>query len=91
MLIAIPSLLDAAQVQAARVAIEGGEWRDGRATAGVQSALAKRNLQLANEGEEARAVGTTIIEALAGNALFQSAACPGRIVPPVSPLRAEST
>ena len=83
MLVAIPSVLNAEQVRSARAAIEAGEWRDGRVTAGVQSALAKHNLQLANDGEAAKAVGATILEALAGNALFQSAALPRRIVPPL--------
>ena len=46
MLVAIPSVLNAEQVRSARAAIEAGEWRDGRVTAGVQSALAKHNLQL---------------------------------------------
>jgi PKHD-type hydroxylase len=83
MLIVIPSVLTTRQVSEARVMIEQGEWRDGRVTAGVQSALAKNNLQLDNGGAGAIAVGATILEALAGNALFQSAALPRRIVPPL--------
>jgi PKHD-type hydroxylase len=83
MLLAIPALLDAGQVAAARKVIGDGEWRDGRATAGVQSALAKMNLQLANDGEEAKRVGGMILAALAANGLFQSAALPRRIVPPL--------
>ena len=83
MLVAIPKLLDAAQVATARATIEAGEWRDGRVTAGVQSALAKHNLQLANEGEAARTAGEIVLRALAGNALFQSAALPRRIVAPL--------
>jgi len=83
MLVAITSLLDAAQLSQVRSAIEEGEWRDGRVTAGVQSALAKHNLQLANESEAARSAGELVLRALAGNALFQSAALPRRIVPPL--------
>ena len=83
MLVAIPSLLDAAQLAQVRAAIEAGEWRDGRVTAGVQSALAKHNLQLANDGEAARDAGEIVLRALAGNGLFQSAALPRRIVPPL--------
>ena len=83
MLVAITSLLDAAQLSQVRSAIEEGEWRDGRVTAGVQSALAKHNLQLANESEAARSAGEHVLRALAGNALFQSAALPRRIVPPL--------
>jgi PKHD-type hydroxylase len=83
MLIAIPSVLTARQVSEARTMIEQGEWCDGRVTAGVQSALAKNNLQLDSGGAGAVTVGATILEALAGNALFQSAALPRRIVPPL--------
>jgi PKHD-type hydroxylase len=83
MLLAIPSLLDAAQLTRLRSVIEAGEWRDGRATAGVQSALATHNLQLANDGEAARAAGEIVLRALGASALFQSAALPRRIVPPL--------
>jgi PKHD-type hydroxylase len=83
MLLAIPSVLDAAQVADARAVVEAGEWRDGKVTAGIQSALAKNNLQLVNESGEARRVGQVILDALANNGLFQSAALPRRIVPPL--------
>jgi len=83
MLLAIPSLLDAAQLAEVRASIEAGEWRDGRVTAGVQSALAKHNLQLASDGEAARTAGDIVLGALGRNALFQSAALPRRIVPPL--------
>jgi PKHD-type hydroxylase len=83
MLLAIPSVLNAAQVAEARAVVEGGEWRDGKVTAGIQSALAKNNLQLVNDGDEARRIGQVILDALAANALFQSAGLPRRIVPPL--------
>lgn len=83
MLIAVPALLDPAQLSEVRTAIGAGEWRDGRATAGVQSALAKHNLQLANDGEAAQRAGGVVLRALAANALFQSSALPRRIVPPL--------
>ena len=83
MLVAIPSLLNAAQLGEVRAAIAAGEWRDGRATAGVQSALAKHNLQLAGDSEAARTAGDIVLGALGRNALFQSAALPRRIVPPL--------
>lgn len=83
MLLAVPALLEAAALHRVRGIVDDGEWRDGKATAGVQSALAKHNLQLANDGEAARDAGRIILDALAGNALFQSAALPRRIVPPL--------
>ena len=83
MLLAIPQLLGADALDQVRAIVSAGEWRDGKVTAGVQSALAKNNLQLANEGEAARAAGQIILDALSANGLFQSAALPRRIVPPL--------
>jgi PKHD-type hydroxylase len=83
MLIAIPSVLDATQLVEAQALLDSGEWLDGKVTAGVQSALAKNNLQLKADGNEARTLGATILGALSHNALFQSAALPRRIVPPL--------
>src|SRR5690606_15801766 len=57
MLLAIPSLLTADQVAEVRRLIDGGRWIDGKVTAGVQSGLAKHNLQLAADcerGQQAR-------------------------------------
>src|SRR5690349_16556881 len=83
MLLAIPHLLDAGTVARVREVIDAGEWCDGKVTAGVQSALAKNNLQLANASEAAAEAGQIILDALARNGLFQSAALPRRIVPPL--------
>ena len=83
MLLAIPQLLDAGALNEVRAIVGTGEWCDGKVTAGVQSALAKDNLQLANDGEAALAAGRIILDALAANGLFQSAALPRRIVPPL--------
>ncbi len=83
MLLAVPALLTADEVAEVRRLIDGGRWVDGRATAGVQSGLAKHNLQLAADcerGAEARAI---VARALAANGLFVSAARPRSIVPPL--------
>ena len=83
MLVTIPSVLSPDAVERARAMLLGESWDDGRNTAGTQSALAKRNLQLPHKGEAARALGQEILTALSGNGLFQSAALPRRIVPPL--------
>ena len=54
MLIAIPDLLDAAEVARVRAVIDAAEWIDGNVTSGPQSALAKRNAQLPEDGSAAR-------------------------------------
>jgi len=83
MLISLPAVLDSDQVAQSRRRIEAEEWEDGRATAGRQSALAKRNSQLPADNETARAIAAQILEALSGNALFLSAVLPKRIFPPL--------
>lgn len=83
MLIAIPSVLSKAQVAEARSRIETAEWVDGAGTAGKQSSLAKRNRQLPPDSAEARELGGAIVAALGGNGLFQSAALPKAIFPPL--------
>jgi PKHD-type hydroxylase len=83
MLIAIPAVLDAPQLARARALLDRASWQDGRATAGAQSALPKRNEQLSHDSAEARELGAAILESLSRNALFLSAALPKRIFPPL--------
>lgn len=83
MLVAIPSVLSADQVGQARALLEGGRWGDGRVTAGAQSALAKRNMQLDQSDEAGHEVAATILTALKSNGLFMSAALPRTIFPPL--------
>ena len=83
MLLAIPSLLTADQVAEVRRLIDGGRWIDGKVTAGVQSGLAKHNLQLAADCERGQQAREIITSALSANGLFMSAALPKAIVPPL--------
>ena len=83
MLIAIPDLLDAERVARIRALIDPAEWIDGNATSGHQSALAKRNAQLPEDSEAARAAGVIILDALAASPLFVAAALPRRVYPPL--------
>lgn len=83
MLVAIPALLSAEEVAAARALIERADWEDGAATAGRQSAMAKHNRQLPHEGAARRQVAGTILAALSSNGLFMSAALPKAIFPPL--------
>ena len=83
MLLRIPNLLSAGQVAHCRQALAEAAWADGRVTAGAQSALAKHNLQLAEEAPEAKALGELILGALAANPAFMSAALPLKVFPPL--------
>jgi PKHD-type hydroxylase len=66
-----------------RQRLEGETWVDGRVTAGEQSALAKRNLQVPEEAPAARELSEMILSALGKNPTFVSAALPLRVFPPL--------
>ena len=83
MLLRIPSVLDTEALARCRAIVEGADWTDGRATAGTQSAQVKNNLQLPEESEAARQAQSIVLESLARNALFFTAALPKAIFPPL--------
>ena len=83
MILHIPQVLVREQVQACRTALEAADWVDGRVTAGEQSGLAKRNLQLAEDAPEARRLGELVLKALGAHPLFMSAALPRKVYPPL--------
>jgi len=85
MLIQIPKVLNAEQLQYMRERLAGaGEaWVDGRATAGHQGAQVKHNLQIAEGSEVGQELGQGVLAALERQPLFISAALPHRIYPPL--------
>ena len=83
MLVAVPGVLSPDQLSEVQRLVDAGGWQDGKATAGKQSELAKRNLQLPASSPEAQAAGKIVMEALANNGLFMSAALPHRVFPPL--------
>ena len=83
MLITIPDVLDAGGVARLRALIDAAEWIDGNSTSGPQSALAKRNQQLAEESPAAREAGNMVLDALARSPLFVAAALPLKVFPPL--------
>ena len=82
-MIVIPDVLSPAQVGTIRARLDGAAWIDGNATSGHQSALAKRNCQLAEDDAEAKALGNVILDALAASPLFVAAALPLKVYPPL--------
>ena len=83
MLLHIPDILSAEQVESARNLLQSADWADGRITAGYQSAKAKDNAQLPEDSPAAKQLGATVLEALSRNSTFFSAALPKRIYPPL--------
>jgi PKHD-type hydroxylase len=83
MLLHVPDVLTAAQVQHAQRVLAGAEWVDGSVTAGFQSTLVKHNRQLAEGSQPARELGEVVLDALNRSALFMSAALPAKVFPPL--------
>jgi PKHD-type hydroxylase len=83
MLIRLPGVLTPVQVAFCLQELEAAPWVDGKATAGMQSALAKANLQLSEGSAPARALGDLVLGALGRDGTFISAALPLRVFPPL--------
>ena len=83
MMLAIPDLLDAGAVARVRAVVDAGDWADGNATSGHQSALAKKNMQLPEDSPAAREAGRIVLDALGRSPLFIAAALPLKIFPPL--------
>ena len=83
MLIEIPEILSQGEVATVRSLMEAADMVDGRVTAGELAAQAKHNLQLPEGSAAAREAGEIILRALGRNPLFNSAALPYRVLPPL--------
>lgn len=83
MLIQIPEILSQDEVATIRSLMAAAEMVDGKATAGELAARAKYNLQLPEGSPAARQAGDIILRALGRNPLFNSAALPFRVLPPL--------
>ena len=83
MLLHVPDVLTAEQVQHAQRVLAAAEWVDGSVTAGFQSTLVKHNRQLPEGSRPARELGEIVLDALNRSALFMSASLPARVFPPL--------
>jgi PKHD-type hydroxylase len=83
MLVKCESVLTKEEVAHCRAVLEGTQWVDGKITAGVQSAIAKHNLQVPEDAPQARALGEIVLRALGRSQAFNSAAVPFRVFPPL--------
>jgi len=82
-MLVIPGVLDANQVRDMRARLGAATWIDGNATSGHQSARVKRNRQIEEGSEEARALGNIILDAIGRSSLFIAAALPLKVYPPL--------
>jgi PKHD-type hydroxylase len=83
MMVHVPNVLTPEQVAHCRKVFDRAAWADGRVTAGHQSAQVKKNLQLPENGPEARELGDLVLAALERSPLFISAVLPQRVFPPL--------
>lgn len=83
MVIRIEQVLSREVALALGARIAAAEWIDGNATSGPGAALAKRNRQLPEGSEAARAARAEVQRALAQSDAFLSAALPHAIYPPL--------
>ncbi|WP_269900511.1 Fe2+-dependent dioxygenase [Paenalcaligenes faecalis] len=82
MLIIIPQVLNAEQVQECREALFNAQWENGKKTAGYLAQHVKANLQLPVDCIEARQIGDFLLHILQNNPTFVAAALPAKILPP---------
>ena len=83
MLLHVREVLNADELREARAILKRATWGDGRVTAGVQSAQAKNNEQLPQDGADTRALQQIVLGGLNRHAVFFSAALPKRVFPPL--------
>ena len=83
MLLHVPNVLNADELSQLRKLLAQADWKDGKVTAGTQSAQVKRNIQLPETTADAEAARLIVLKALNRNALFFSAALPKKIYPPL--------
>lgn len=82
MILTIPNILSPQEVQQAHALLQNAPWEDGRATAGVTSALVKNNQQLPFACEASQRIGEMIVQGLDRNSEFFAAALPHRLYTP---------
>ena len=82
MLLHIPDILTADELQRARALLADAPWTDGRHSAGTQAAQVKNNEQLPHDSEAARQIRAMVLRGLDRSPLFFSAALPKKVFTP---------
>ena len=83
MLLHVPDVLTADQVEDLRRRLDATQWVEGRPAAGEQGARTRRNRQLDPLSPVSQELGRVILKAVLANPLYMSAVLPLRHVPPV--------
>ena len=83
MVITIPDLLDARQLEAVCSVLRQGNFVDGRQTAGERAANAKNNLELAPDRETYAALNDVVMTRLVRHPLYLQTALPAKIAAPI--------
>lgn len=79
----IPNVLSKEQVQYFRDEMAKIEWVNGKVTAGTLSATVKQNQQLSEQDPLTHHLSELVIQAIWKNPVFQAAALPCQIIPPL--------
>ena len=83
MLLRIPNLFTADELQNIRQALKHAEWIDGKQTAGHSCLHVKNNLQLNEQDPLAREISSIFLQRLWNTPQFMSAALPNKVYPPM--------
>lgn len=83
MILRIADMLTPDELARVRAILDAADWVDGNETSGPQSALAKQNRQLPEQGDAARGAGEILLDALSRSPLFIAAALPAKVYPPL--------
>jgi PKHD-type hydroxylase len=83
MIVEVPAVFSADECGRIVSSLLDANWVDGKVTAGAQSQRVKSNRQLAGDDPLGKEIGDAIIDRLAKDAVFMSAALPKRIYPPL--------
>jgi PKHD-type hydroxylase len=83
LIITLPKLLSAAQVNEAKTMLEAADWIDGKTTAGHLAKASKHNLQLPTDCQVAIDLGDFILARLHDHSLFNGSALANKILPPM--------
>jgi PKHD-type hydroxylase len=82
MLLHIPDILTAEELQRARELLAHAPWADGKQSAGTQAAQVKNNEQLPHDCEAARQIRAMVLRGLDRSPRFFSAALPKKVFTP---------
>ncbi|HET6545264.1 MAG TPA: Fe2+-dependent dioxygenase [Rhodanobacteraceae bacterium] len=83
MLLHVPGVLEAAEVERFCRRLQTARWGDGRITAGYQSAAVKQNLQALADDAVVAELGRELVARLERHPTFFAGALPRRIFPPL--------